>query len=202
MKKTLIMTTLYIFNLSNAQPGSSETPQSENPKVVREIDYENPPVKGDIPSGFAATDTAIPQKKQSNRVQTIDKSSRLNTAPSESNYRQNDNLSGGATAGSDSETAAGSAAGTSGKTIKLGNEGTVQDNARTRQELTLEDRIKTALREDKNLSNKAKQVKVLRNHGQIHLVGSVANSSERSRIESIAKQKAGNTIVINKTQIE
>jgi osmotically-inducible protein OsmY len=45
-------------------------------------------------------------------------------------------------------------------------------------------------------------VKVINQNGQIYLKGPVANSTERTKVEDIAKRFAGNMTVVNQTYVE
>jgi len=106
------------------------------------------------------------------------------TGASSDQDNRNDRLSGGTTAGS-------SAGGL-----------TAQDTARNANETELVRKIRSQITDNKDLSMRAHNVKIINQNGQIYLKGPVANASEQSKIEAIAKKMAGNTAVINETYVE
>lgn len=79
---------------------------------------------------------------------------------------------------------------------------TAQDTMRTQNETELVRKIRSQITDTDNLSMRAHNIKIISQNGQIYLKGPVANATEKSKIEELAKKTAGNTAVINETYVE
>lgn len=145
------------------------------------------------PSATGSGSMGTTTKESSEDFDRTEASTELDT-PDET-YNRNDQLSGSATA-------AGSAAGTSGRAMNTGSDLTAQDTSRNAKEVELVRRIRSEITDTKNLSMRAQNIKVINQNGQIYLKGPVANATEQTKVEQIAKKMAGNTAVINETYVE
>jgi hypothetical protein len=79
---------------------------------------------------------------------------------------------------------------------------TAQDTARSTNEMEMVRRIRSELTSSTDLSSHAHNVKVINQNGQIYLKGPVANATEKTKVEDIAKRFAGNMPVVNQTYVE
>lgn len=77
-----------------------------------------------------------------------------------------------------------------------------QNTSRNAQESRMIPMIQAAIANSNEISAQAKQTQVTSQNGQIYLKGTAANDAEKSKIEQIAKQVAGNNTVVNQLTVQ
>lgn len=79
---------------------------------------------------------------------------------------------------------------------------TAEDQNMTQKDTDISRTIREKLTSDSSLSIDAQNIKVISENGRVTLKGPVASSTERMKVERIAKGVAGETAVINNTTVK
>ena len=77
-----------------------------------------------------------------------------------------------------------------------------QDQSDSKSDVELTRKIRQAVVAQKDLSTYAKNVKIITSKGQVTLKGPVKDMNEKTQIENLAKQVAGDEKVSNKIEVK
>jgi osmotically-inducible protein OsmY len=76
------------------------------------------------------------------------------------------------------------------------------DQSNSSADLKITQAIRQALVKDSELSNTAKNIKVITNNGQVTLRGPVKNAQEKAKISQLAKSAAGGAQIDNQVDVK
>jgi hyperosmotically inducible protein len=76
------------------------------------------------------------------------------------------------------------------------------DQSNSSADLKITQAIRQALVKDSDLSNTAKNIKVITNNGQVTLRGPVKNAQEKAKISQLAKSAAGGAQIDNQVDVK
>ncbi len=77
-----------------------------------------------------------------------------------------------------------------------------QDQSESKTDVELTRKIRQAIMAQKGFSTYAQNIKIITSNGQVTLKGPVKDAHEKTQIETLAKQVAGNSKVMNQIEIK